>query len=330
VVQTTVCGCRLPAVYAGLSTVPVDADISSLALPIVGAAPLPPAVRDAWLARTGVPLCEGYGLTEATCASARNFPSEVRPGSVGQRMPYQQVAAVDIDPDTGSWTFLPSGQVGTLAVSGPVVFPGYVVGREGGRWLLDSSGKVRDGWLDTGDLGSVSPDGYLTLTGRAKDVIIRGGHNIDPVAVEDVLRAHPAVADAGVVGRPDRHSGEVPVAFVALRDPDADPEAIRAWASSRVPEPAAAPKHVTVLPALPHTPIGKPYKLGLRMLAAEAELAERLGEVGYAVPEAGPWVGQREGHVTVALPEPDDDALRDRVGEVLAAYALDWRWTSTS
>ncbi len=316
----------VPSVYAALAGVPIDADISSLALVIVGAAPLPPAVRDAWLAHTGVPLCEGYGLTEATCVSARNFPSHGRPGSVGQRMPYQRIAAVEVDVATDEWAFLGCDQVGTIVISGPVVFPGYVVGRDVNGPLLEPGDKLRDGWLDTGDLGSVSTDGYVTLTGRAKDVIIRGGHNIDPTGIEDVLREHPAVTDVGVVGRPDRHSGEVPVAFVTVSDPTIDPDAIRDWASSRVPEPAAAPKHVTVLPELPHTAIGKPYKLGLRILATRQELSDKLAELGCPVPDGTAWVGQREGHVTVALPAPPDSASRDAVSGLMSEYHLDWRF----
>ena len=316
----------VPSVYAALTSVPVDARIDSLRLVIVGAAPLPPTVRDRWLAHTGLPLCEGYGLTEGTCASTRNFPSQVRAGSVGQRLPYQRVAAVDLDPADGTWTFLEPDRVGTIVISGPVVFPGYVVGRDEHGPRVDPGDKVRDGWLDTGDLGSVSPDGYLTLTGRAKDIIIRGGHNIDPAAIEEVLRAHPAVTDAGVVGRPDQHSGEVPVAFVTVSDPTVDPEQISDWAGARVPEPAAAPRHVTVLPQLPHTAVGKPSKLALRILATQQELSAKLAALGYLVPDEPSWVDQHEGQITVALPPPIDPRLRETISQLMGSYALDWRF----
>jgi fatty-acyl-CoA synthase len=317
----------VPAVYAGLSGLPVDADISSLTLAIVGAAPLPEAVRDRWLAHTGLPLTEGYGLTEGTCATARSFPGDTRPGTVGQRFPYQHVAAVSVDPATGAWTPLGPDEVGTLVISGPTVFPGYVVGRDERGPVLNAGGKVRDGWLDTGDLGSVSADGFVSLTGRAKDVIIRGGHNIDPAAVEVVFREHPAVVDVGVVGRPDRHSGEVPHAFVVVRDESADPEEIRAWAASRVPEPAAAPRHVTVLPALPVTAVGKPYKLGLRIIATRDELSAALADAGVPVPEDGTWCEQHDARVTVTLPAPTDGPARRAAEAVLDAYALEWRFS---
>ena len=124
----------------------------SLELPIVGAAPLPPAVRDAFEARTGIALCEGYGLTEGTCASARGWPHEPRPGTVGQRLPYQDVRAVAVDETTGEWTFLTTGEVGTIVLRGPNVFAGYLARGESGTELC-ADGKLRDGWLDTGDLG---------------------------------------------------------------------------------------------------------------------------------------------------------------------------------
>ncbi|MFE6456626.1 AMP-binding protein [Streptomyces cinereoruber] len=182
----------VPTVYAVLAQVPVDADISSMRFALVGASALPPAVRTAFTRHTGIELCEGYGLTEATCATARSFTgSDHRPGSVGQRMPYQQVKTVLVDPQ-GDWLDLRPGTPGVLLVKGPTVFAGYVTGPdpEGGL-RLDSHETVRDGWLDTGDLASVDEDGFIHLLGRAKDLIIRGGHNIDPGTIEDALLGHP-------------------------------------------------------------------------------------------------------------------------------------------
>src|SRR4029079_339959 len=122
---------------------------------------------------------------------------------------------------------------------------------------LSSQGKLVDGWLDTGDLARVDTEGFVYLSGRAKDLIIRGGHNIDPAVVEDALLAHPQVAAAAAVGRPDAYSGEVPVAYVTLTEcgPCGGAE-LRAWAAERTGEPAAAPKTVTVLDAIPVTAIG--------------------------------------------------------------------------
>lgn len=314
----------VPAVYAALSYVPVDADLSSLWLCVVGAAPLPAAVRERWEHHTGIALSEGYGLTEATCASARSLPGYQRADSVGLRMPYQQVAAVDVDDTSGEWSFLPPGEVGTIVIKGPVVFPGYMVGRDGGRVIVDAGDKVRDGWLDTGDIGSVTAQGYVRLHGRAKDIIIRGGHNIDPAPVEAVLMEHPAVMDAAVVGRPDQHAGEVPVAFVAVNDPAANANEIQQWASTRVLEPAAAPKQVSILPMLPLTAIGKPFKLELRRQATQDELTEHLTALGYPLPDEA-WCHIEDGRIVVVL--PDDPALHSDLESLLKAYAIEWRLT---
>jgi fatty-acyl-CoA synthase len=269
----------VPTVYSVLAGCPIDADISSLRFAVVGASPLPQAVRDGFESATGIRLVEGYGLTEATCASALSFPHHPRPGSVGQRLPYQQVKAVEVTAD-GEWVDLPAGQVGVLAISGPTVFPGYVTGRTADRPVLDGLGKLRDGWLDTGDLAWVTSDGFIHLVGRAKDLIIRGGHNIDPAVIESALLAHPAVTAAQAVGRPDLHAGEVPVAFVTLTPgATATPEELRGWASDHVPEQAAAPKTVTVLDALPTTLVGKPFKPALRAEATREVVADALRDI---------------------------------------------------
>ena len=310
----------VPTVYAALTQHPVDADVSSLRLPVVGASPLPNAVRDGFRAHTGATLMEGYGLTEATCASARAFPNAPRPGSVGQRLPYQRMKAVHIGAD-GTWEDLPSGQPGVLAISGPTVFPGYVTGRDENGFVLDGRGKLVEGWLDTGDLARVDADGFVHLSGRAKDLIIRGGHNIDPAVIQDALLEHPQVLAAAAVGRPDPHAGEVPVAYVALA-PGASvgEDTLCAWAGERVAEPAAAPKAVTVLDAIPVTEVGKPYKLPLRADATRRAVLDALRgidahlTVDTRIEDGDPVVS-----VTVA-PGTDVGA----VGALLGRYAITW------
>lgn len=316
----------VPTVYSVLFGCPVDADISSLKAAMVGASALPQAVRDGFQKHTGVELVEGYGLTEATCASVRGFPGFQRPGSVGQRMPYQRIKAVEIA-DDGQWRDLPAGEVGVLAIAGPTVFPGYVVGWSEHGPVYDALGKLVDGWLDTGDLGRVDEDGFVYLTGRAKDLIIRGGHNIDPSVIEDAVLAHPEVTGALAVGRPDKHAGEVPVVYVTLA-PDAtvDAEALREWAQLQIIEQAAAPKAVIVLDALPLTAVGKPYKLALRAAATRdavtAELADLDAVTGLdAVIEDGS---------VVAVVSVTSGNVAETVAARLGAYALTWRIATRS
>jgi fatty-acyl-CoA synthase len=308
----------VPTVYAVLAQCPLDADISSLRLAMVGASPLPDAVRNGFEAHTGVRLVEGYGLTEATCASARSFPDAAVPGSVGQRLPYQQIHAVRIEAD-GTWTRLAPGQAGVLAIGGPTVFAGYVAGHGPGGHLLDGAGKLVGGLLDTGDLGHVDEQGFVHLRGRAKDLIIRGGHNIDPAIIEDVLLTHPQVTGAAAVGRPDPHAGEVPVAYVTLAPgAEVSEEELREWATARVAERAAAPKAVTVIDVLPVTAVGKPYKLALRADAALRELTQALAPIGgrhevRTLIEDGAIVAE------VTLTDAADEPVAK---EVLARYAI--------
>jgi fatty-acyl-CoA synthase len=309
----------VPTVYAVLAQVPIDADISSLRFPMVGASPLPTAVRDNFQAHTGITLVEGYGLTEATCASARTFPDASRPGSVGQRLPYQRVRVVAADV---TWEDRPVGATAVLAISGPTVFPGYVTDRDENGPVLDGLGKLVDGWLDTGDLARVDEDGFVYLAGRAKDLIIRGGHNIDPAIIEDTLLAHPQVAAASAVGRPDVHAGEVPVAYVTLA-PGATvtEEELRDWASDRVPDRTAAPKTVTVLHELPVTAVGKLYKLALRRDAAREELRAALDQIaGVQDIEAA-----IEGSSIVATVKIHPSAQEEAVKAILGRYAIEWR-----
>lgn len=311
----------VPTVYAALTQQPVDADISSLRHPMVGASPLPAAVRDGFQAHTGTTLVEGYGLTEATCATARTFPDAPRPGSVGQRLPYQRVKAIAMATD-GTWQTLPVCATGVLAITGPTVFPGYVIDRDSYGHVLDGLGKLTDGWLDTGDLGHLDADGFVHLTGRAKDLIIRGGHNIDPAIVEDALLSHPHVMAACAVGRPDRHAGEVPVAYVTLvPGATVTQEQLRDWARDRVPDPTAVPKTVTILDELPATAVGKLYRLALRMDATRAELHTALRGIP-AVHEIDIAV---EGSSLVAVITVHTTAHQAAVKAVLDQYTIAWR-----
>ncbi len=305
----------VPTVYATLAQVPVDADISTLRLPIAGAAPLPASVREDFAAHTGRRLLEGYGLTEATCASTWTRPGEDRPGSVGRALPGQQIKAVRIG--DGSWADCAPGQTGVLAIGGPAVFAGYVTDPEAGGPRVSREGAVRDGWLDTGDLGRVDADGFVYLTGRAKDLIIRGGHNIDPRVIEEALLAHPGVRGAVAVGRPDRHSGEVPVAYVVPAGPGRFDEAeLLAWAATAIDEPAARPKHIHPIDAIPVTAVGKHFKPALAADAAVRAITDALAAAGLA--DARVTAAHEDGRLVVTVTGADPDRVRDAV----AGFAL--------
>ena len=306
----------VPTVYGTLAQVPVDADIGTLRLPIVGASPLPASVREAFAAHTGRHLLEGYGLTEATCASTWTRPGEERPGSVGRVLPGQQVKAVKIGAD-GSWTDCGPGETGVLAIGGPAVFAGYVTDPALGGPRVSRDGIVREGWLDTGDLGQVDAGGFVYLTGRAKDLIIRGGHNIDPRVIEDALLAHPAVRAAAAVGRPDRHSGEVPVAYVVPAGPGPfDETELLAWAGTAIGEPAARPKRIYPVAEIPVTAVGKQFKPALAADAAVRVVTEALAAAGLA--NAQVIAAHEDGRLVLTVTGADLDRVRDAV----AGFAL--------
>ncbi|MCP2321263.1 fatty-acyl-CoA synthase [Nocardia amikacinitolerans] len=311
----------VPTVYASLPPVPDGVDLSTLRAGIVGAAPLPSRVRAEFESATGVSMIEGYGLTEATCANTIGPMIGGKPGSIGLPLPYQQIKAVRIGTDGVPSGDCGQGEIGVLAIKGPSVFPGYLRPGPDGP-VPDPTGVIVDGWLITGDLGRIDSDGFVHLTGRAKDIIIRGGHNIDPRLVEDAMLTHPDIVATAVVPCPDRHSGEVPAAYVVLRPgADPDPRELTAWAAQHAPEPAAVPKFIHTLPSIPLTAVGKVNKVALahdsvgRVVSRELQDAQLSGEV---------TVSDRNGrpHAQIILA---NDAAPDRLGEFrerLNAYSF--------
>lgn len=213
----------------------------------------------------GIPVVEGYGMTEVHCYSTMNpAHGERRAGSVGLRLPYLEVRVADVGPDGMIRRDCGLGEIGHVLMRGPQVTPGYLNPRH------NEGAMLADGWLDSGDLGRLDADGYLWLTGRSKDLIIRGGHNIDPVMIEEALTRHPAVETAAAVGLPDVYAGELPMAFVQLRPgKQATPEELREFCRKEIPERAAVPVQVVPIPVMPVTGVGKIFKPALRLDAAQ-------------------------------------------------------------
>ena len=206
---------RADALCAVLETPIGDNDLSSLKFAICGAAPMPLALIRAFEAKTGVKIIEGYGLTEGACVSSVNPPEgERRPGSIGLPIPYQRMAAVILDANGRFERMAGIDEIGVIAINGPNVFSGYLDPRHNTGLWIDIDGER---WLNTGDLGRQDANGYFWLAGRKKELIIRGGHNIDPKIIEDALQKHPAVAVVAAIGSPDAYAGELPVAYVQLK-----------------------------------------------------------------------------------------------------------------
>jgi fatty-acyl-CoA synthase len=272
----------VPTVYSALLQAPREGcEIGSLRFGLCGAAPMPFELIRRFQQETGVRILEGYGLTEAGCVSTLNPPAGPgKPGAVGIRMPWQEVKVFAAGAEGRSREGAP-GEAGTIALRGGNLFAGYLdAAHNRAVWIEDGGASAAGRWLDTGDLGRFDEDGYLWLTGRTKELIIRGGHNIDPRMIEEPMHAHPAVADAAAVGRPDAHAGEVPVVYVQLRQGmTASEEELSDWAARRIAERAACPRHVRIVPALPTTAVGKIFKPAL----VDAEIAQVVREEAGAV-----------------------------------------------
>lgn len=271
----------VPTLYAALLDIPTQGhDLSSLEYGLCGAAPMPVEVFRTFQERTGIKILEGYGLTEGTCVSSVNPPlGDRRLGSIGLRVPGQAMKAVVLD-DAGRYLRdCQAGEVGVLLISGPNVFAGYSSAEQNkGLWI--ETGDARR-WLNTGDLGRQDADGYFWLTGRKKELIIRGGHNIDPATIEEPLHRHPAVQIAAAVGRPDAHAGELPVAYVQLKPGTAATEQeLAAFVRAHISERAALPKHIRIIDAMPLTGVGKIFKPELKRRETSDALLAALEEAG--------------------------------------------------
>jgi acyl-CoA synthetase (AMP-forming)/AMP-acid ligase II len=305
----------VPTAVAALMQRKVDADLSRLEYAISGSAAMPPELFRRFERETGVKLLEGYGQTETTCLISCNPPGgEQKIGSVGLPFPYTDVMILNFGPGAEPRDAA-QGEIGEICVRNPGSIPGYLdQSRNAG--LFAAPGVIR-----TGDLGRLDEDGYLWITGRAKDLIIRGGHNIDPAAIEDALMGHPEVAFVGAIGQPDAYAGELPCAYVELtQNASVDAVALKEWAAHRVSERAARPVHVEVLDELPKTAVGKVYKPDLRARALRRVFGAALEEAGIRA-EVTAVDDKKLGLLAEVASDADDGAI----DAALNGFTRPWR-----
>ncbi|MEO1734155.1 MAG: AMP-binding protein, partial [Pseudomonadota bacterium] len=300
---------------------PIDADISTVKKAFSGSAPLPVELFKRFESATNITIIEGYGMTEATCVVSGNpVDGEKKIGSVGIPFPYTDVKIIKGTNDGPVEAGV--DEIGEICVSNPGVFVGktYTETEKNVDLFYD------DQYLRTGDLGRLDADGYLWITGRAKDLIIRGGHNIDPAEIEDALLGHEAVAFAGAIGQPDRHAGELPCAFVELVDgASVSPAELMDYCQVHVHERAAHPKHIAILDELPKTAVGKVFKPDLRKQAItriydaalqEANLQARVSHV----------VDDKKRGLVAQLDRNGAD--EDAVQKTLGGFVNQWEWAA--
>lgn len=300
---------------------PVDADISSVKTAFSGSAPLPVELFRRFEEATGVTIVEGYGLTEATClVSCNPVDGEKKIGSIGVPFPYTDVKILQDGPDGP--TECGTDQIGEICISNPGVFAGNTyteVEKNVGLFHYDK-------YLRTGDLGRFDDDGYLWITGRAKDLIIRGGHNIDPAEIEEALLGHEAVAFAGAIGQPDAHAGEVPCAFVELvSGASVTEQELMEYCRVHVHERAAQPKHMTILDELPKTAVGKVFKPELRKQAITRIYNGALEDAGVAARVVSVLDDKKRGLVAQLDANGSSD---DDVSKVLGSFTRPWEWAA--
>jgi long-chain acyl-CoA synthetase len=308
----------VPTMYAallhGAGGSPEDA--ASLRLCVSGGAAMPVELMRAFEKQFDCMILEGYGLSETSPVASFNHPDrERKPGTIGQ-----PIAGVEMRVQSDEGDPLPPGEIGEIAIRGDNVMKGYW------RRPQDTAAAMAGGWFRTGDLGRVDPDGYFSIVDRKKDMIIRGGLNVYPREVEEVLYEHPAVAEAAVIGVPDELLGEEVAAVVKLKPgASADPGQLR----EHVRRQLAAykyPRHVWIVDELPYggsgkilkraivvPPLSLPSAAGIRATGTRAAGARRVperelgpcprGDLENLVPDGDP---DRRG---IAAPRADPEAL---------------------
>ena len=327
-----------PAVFGGVPTVlaaalgvPVgDADIRSIRIASGGGSAIPVAVCKTCTELLKAPVLEVYGMTETSSVHTMSYPDRpLRLGSVGHALPYSRVRIVKLDSEGRLLGECAVNEIGVVAMAGPGVFSGYLSEQH------NRGAFVEPGWVNSGDLGRLDEEGYLWITGRAKDLIIRGGHNIDPLAIEEVFFQHPAVALAAVVGQPDAYAGELPVAYVQLK-PGVGIEAgeLLDFVRQRTPERAAVPVRLSFIDAMPLTGVGKIFKPALRLDAARQMVAALLADAvpGGATLEVAVAAHAVHGHlITVTLGAVNaaqraatEAAVHERLNPLVMRHEIAW------
>jgi fatty-acyl-CoA synthase len=306
----------VPTILAALLAVPKGSnDLSHLKDVGSGAAPLPPQLQEDFRRQFGVRVTNGYGMTETTCLISRALPEQPPPpGSVGVRIPYSEVRIVEIAAGKVVRECGP-GTPGMLITRGPHLFQGYLDPEDNAKAWVDGD------WFVTGDLAYIDAAGFLYVTGRARELIIRGGHNIDPLLIEEPLSRHPAVAEVAAIGQPDPYAGEVPVAYVRLRStaPGTGEAELLDWCRTRIGEQAAIPKRVEILQAMPVTAAGKIFKPELINRATEHALRHSLQEAGVSATVSARF-DPRRGQIAAITAASAQDG--DRIGALLRSYPL--------
>lgn len=315
----------VPTVLAAtLAIPPGNADLASLRYAAGGGSAIPVAVGRAIGEKFKIPVVEVYGMTETSSVHTLAYPDrEIRLGSVGLPVPYSRVRVVMLDADNRVERDCEPDEIGVVIMAGPGVFRGYLNEAHNKGAFVDGN------WVNSGDLGRLDKDGYLWITGRAKDLVIRGGHNIDPGPIEDIMFQHPAVGLAAVVGQPDHYAGELPVGYVQLKPgASVQPGELEAWVRERTPERAAVPVQIIPIDPMPLTGVGKVFKPQLRWDAAGRVFTSVLAPLVERGINCKVQVGPHGSHGSIAtvtigqVPEQERAAVANEVSTLLDPFVM--------
>ncbi len=295
---------------------PTTEDISSLRPYFAtGSTAMAPAVQLRISEISGARALQSYGLTENTShATVDPRDGEIRPGYSGIRVAYMAIRIVKMGPNGEVERDCEPNEDGMVLVGGPGVAGGYLNEAQNRGTFLP------DGFFVTGDLGSIDADGYLRISGRQKDMIIRSGHNIEPGLIEDALLQSPWVARAAAIGKPCPYAGELPIAYVELHpDSNVTAEELLRFATEHIPERPAVPKEIIFLDKLPLTAVGKPIKHVLQLDAAKRVFNDALRGVN------GNWrldvVHTGGGLKTTFVLSGEQPEVRERAEEILSSFS---------
>ena len=314
-------GC-VPTVLAGLMNVPIDgADLSTVRTAWSGGSPLPSELAAAFEKKTGLNVRNLFGMTEsAGLVSIAPVDGRRVPGGCGYRLPFTEVQAFKLGEHGIPIMSEPCApnETGIVALRGPHISPGYTDAKRNDGVFTE------DGWLISGDLGWVDENGEVFLTGRAKDLIIRSAHNIDPAMIEEVADEHPAVEMCAAFGQPEAYAGELPMLYVTLKPGETlDNEEFMNYLQEHIPEQPAMPKRAVVIDEMPLTAIGKIYKPTLRARAIEDVLAETLSQLkkkGISVQVTAVDSG---GQLSARISLKGGDSAEVAARELLRDFAID-------
>ena len=314
----------VPTAASQLLQRPVNADISSLNAAFCGSAPMPVELFKRFQEVTGVEIIEGYGLTEATCLVSCNPKDGLRKvGSIGIPLPYTKVRILDCLESGEITREMEVNEIGEICISNAGINVGETYTEKAKNKGLYAD-KI---FFRTGDLGRIDEDGYLWITGRAKDLIIRSGHNIDPALIEEALAGHPSIAMAGAIGQPDEKTGEMPCAYVELNaGATATTEELLEFSKSNVPERAAHPKYIEIIDELPKTAVGKIFKPELRKMAIKRIYDAKLNKDGLDVTVEEVIEDKKRGLVA-SLNRPNMSIDDKTINNSLGNFIRPWQWS---